>query len=47
MDKESELERFHERNFENSRNVPTNFWFGQCGSSDNPSTFIKQREPES
>ena len=41
MQKE-ELERVHERNFQNSGNFPRNFQFGYCGSSDNPSAFIEK-----
>ena len=41
------LGRVHGRNFENSRNFPSNFQFGKCGSSDNLSAFIEKRKPES
>ena len=41
MQKE-ELERAHERKFQNSRNFPRNFQFGYCGLSDNPSIFIEK-----
>ena len=41
MQKE-ELERVHERNFQNSGNFPRNFQFGYCGSSDNPSALIEK-----
>ena len=37
-----EFERVHERNFQNSRNFFRNFRFGNCGLSNNPSTFIEK-----
>ena len=39
-----ELERVHERNLQNSRNLPRSFQFEYCGSSDNPSGFIERKE---
>ena len=42
MHKKKQIKRGHEKNLENSKNFPRNFQFVQCGSNDNPSSFINK-----